>query len=145
MNPIAIKGIALFLLASFLVGLGYHLGNRNATERYLPQLSAIQAVIEASDAQAKINDEIFKENQNAITIKNADNVASVIAFYDRLLRAKSKAGSGTTPDSPEVFNEPTSQCGTSESDIEFQRACVLDAVTVMSWQEWAKLNRFPIE
>ncbi len=146
MNQLAIKIIAILSIAMLLVGLGYHLGNKNATSRYLPQLSALQAVIEASDSRAH---EIIAEQEKThdeITIKHADNVAAVVGFYDRLLR---KAGNQARPSPPTVCPEIPDgspiQCGTSESDIEFQRACVLDAVTVLSWQEWARSNRFPVE
>lgn len=146
MNQLAIKGLGLILIIANLVGIGYLFGSASATREYLPQLEAIKAVIEASDAQAQETKQEQEANHEEIANKHADNVTAVVGFYDRLLR---KAGNQARPSPPTVCPEIPDgtpiQCGTSESDIEFQRACTLDAVTVLSWQEWARSNRFPIE
>mgnify|MGYP001594593284 CR=1 FL=1 len=146
MNQLAIKGLGLILVIANLVGIGYLFGSAAATREYLPQLESIKAVIEASDAQAHETQMEQEKNHEEIANKHADNVAAVVGFYDRLLR---KAGNQARPSPPTVCPEipdgTPSQCGTSESDIEFQRACVLDAVTVLSWQEWARSNRFQIK
>ena len=146
MNPLITNGIGLVLVVALLVGTGWHFGSQSATKEYLPQLETIKAVIEASDAQAHETQMEQEANHEEITNKHADNVAAVVGFYDRLLRKASNQARPNPPTvCPEIPDGTTSQCGTSESDIEFQRACILDAVTVLSWQEWARSNRFPIE
>ena len=146
MNPLITNGIGLALVVAILVGTGWHFGSQSATKEYLPQLEAIKAVIEASDAQAQETKQEQEANHEEIANKHADNIAAVVGFYDRLLR---KAGNQARPSPPTVCPEipdgTTSELGACERDIEFEQACALDAIKVMGFQDWIRANRFQIE
>lgn len=146
MNPLAIKGLGLILVIALLVGLGYHRGNASAVREFLPQIEQLKAVIEATDAQAHETVKEQEKNHDEIAKSHADNVASVVAFYDRLLRkTRDKAGSSTTTVSPEVPDGTTSEPRACEPDIEFTRDCALDAIKVMGFQDWVRVNLIPVE
>ena len=146
MNPLITNGVGLILVVALLIGTGWHFGSQSATKEYLPQLEAIKAVIEASDAHAQETKQEQEATHEQITKSHSDNIAAVVAFYDRMLRkAGSKVSPGPTPVCASSVDGATSEPRACERDIEFEQSCALDAFKVMGFQEWARSNRFPIE
>lgn len=145
MTHLAYKGIGLILSVAILIGLGWHLGSQHATKEYLPQLAALQAVIEASDAQAHKELKEQEKNYETIKTKSTADFNRIIGHYDRLLREKREADSGTTPSDTVRTDGASGSCGASKEAIEFERGCALDAAKVLGFQEWVRANRIPVK
>lgn len=124
---------------------GYERGYKKGKAEIQVLLNALQAKVDVADLQAKETKFKQEKNRDEIETKHDGNVASVVAFYDRLLRDARKAGSSPPTGNPGQLNETTSECGTGEACIEFTRSCTLDAVQVIDFQDWARANQFPVQ
>lgn len=146
MNPLVTNGIGMVLVVIVLVGTGWHFGSRSATKEYLPQLEALKAGIEAADAQAYETQHEQEKNHEQVEKSHADNVASVVKFYARMLReAGNKVGSIPAASGSKIVDGTPCECGVSKPDIEFARSCALDAVKVINFQRWVVANKFTIQ
>lgn len=145
MNPLAIKGIGLILVIALLVGTGFHFGSSCAVREFLPQIEQLKAIIEASDARAQEIVVSQEKNHDEIAKSHSDNVARVVQFYDRLLREAREAGSSPVTVNPQVVDGAASEPRACEPDIEFTRDCALDAVQILSFQDWVRVNQIPVE
>lgn len=146
MNPLVTNGIGMVLVVALLVGTGFHFGSQSATKEYLPQLEVLKAVIELSDKIAYETGIEQEKNHDEIAKSHSDNVASVISFYDRMLReARDKASTNPPTEHTGQSDVPACEPRACEPDIEFSRACSLDAIQILSFQDWIVANRIPVE
>lgn len=148
MNPLLIKGIGLILVIALLVGLGYHRGSSSATREFLPQIEQLKAIIEASDARAQETIIEQEKNYDQISSSHSANVASVVSFYDGLLRkARDKTSSSPPTVNPCQPDDPVATPSPRENgcSVEFEQQCVLTALMVSGFQDWVRVNEIPIQ
>lgn len=126
-------------IAKYVDNSGYERGVASVK----PKLDKLQAQVDATDLLARNDAKRYKENFDVLKKDNASRVARITAHYDRLLHAQ--AGDESTTASAGSVDGASSQQGTSGCTVAFERACILDANKVTAWQEFAILNKFPIQ
>jgi len=140
MNPIeiikSVVGIALMLAMAWLAW--NYIDDKK-------QLAALQAVIEQADSQA--HEQQLRQEQTFKEVEHESNTNRdiLVAYYDGLLRDKSKTHASANAKRTTRPDAATTESVACERDIGFEQACALDAMRLNSWQEWARLNNIPIE
>ena len=140
MNPIeilkSVVGIALMLAIAWLAW--NYIDDKK-------QLSALQAVIEQADSQAheqqKQQEQTFKEVEH----ESNTNRDILVAYYDGLLRDKSKTHASANAKRTTRPDAATTEPMACERNYGFEKACALDAMYLGMWQKWAIENHIPIE
>ena len=145
MNTIAIKFIAFIAVVLLLVGLGYARGHADATSKYLPQLEALKASINAASEKAKQDEVKYRENAHAIESDLSQRESAIRVYYRGLLSARDKTHAEQIANSAQVPDGITSELGTCRQSIEFIEGCALDANHVLMFQEWVRVNQLPVE
>ena len=145
MNTIAIKFVAFIAVVLLLVGLGYFQGYTKATDKYLPQLEALKASVNAADEKAKQDELKYKENAHAIESDLSARELAIRQYYRSLLFQRDKTHAEQIADSAGKVDAATSELGTCRQGIEFIESCALDANHVLMFQEWVRVNQLPID
>ena len=122
--------IGLIFFGSAL-GTGFYLGDKQATEKYLPQVLQLTEQMEAADREAKrvveLNEKVNKDAEKSHNTR----IANINAYYDRLLHSKDRTGTSTeAKDTLLPDGEP------GELQTDFSRACALDANHILELQAW---------
>lgn len=137
--------IAFIAASAILAGVFfYHRGEMAATERYLPQIERLRAQIAAADAAARTEQLKHKEVTHAIQTEATLTAARIRAHYERLLHTRSPARACPAAERPAGADATPGQPASTGPDIAFERACALDALTVVEWQRWAHQIGFPV-
>lgn len=138
--------ILIIAFCAILAGLYiFQQGKISAAKEYLPQITQLRAQIDAADTAARATIKTQQETTHEISTENADNIARIRAYYDRMLHTRSAPGTRATPVSSGGIDAAGGEQTVGGCDLEFERACVLDANKIGEWQHWAERNHIPIE
>jgi hypothetical protein len=138
-----VKILIAFIMMMGLYASGFYNGDKHATEKYLPQITQLKDAINTADLEAKKTQAQQQENYNAIKAENDKRIADIRNYYAGMLSMSSKAHSITTPLSPQANDGTPSQQATT--GLDFEQACVEDALKVTEFQEWVKANHIPVQ
>jgi hypothetical protein len=147
MNSIIRNLLLSLIMAGTFFGAGFHFGDKKATEKYLPEIAALKAGIDAADVMAKNDAKIYKENLDATTKHYKDRAARIAAYYDSLLSgqtATGNSGSGSETKNPPPLDAGSAKQTFSRCPLEIERRCVADAETIGEWQSIAIKNNWEI-
>lgn len=141
-----IKLAIIGFLSIALFGLGWHFGDKHATEKYLPKIQKLQDAIDQADKDARQKQAEYKENNDEIQRQNDKRINDIREYYrKRLLQSMpSKTGSSSTPSDPKAANGTASESTITGCPASIEEKCALDANQVNGFREWAVKNKIPV-
>jgi len=133
--PLHYKVGALMLVITVALGLTYFKGYNSAAEKYIAEKEIIVAQLNVLESKAKEDKQRWEKENDEATKKHNTDVAVLRNRIKRLLLPMPTQIPTTTPtNSTEAPNGTTSEWPTSGLSAE---GCLLDALQVMEWQQWA--------
>jgi hypothetical protein len=142
MNPLDI--LKLTVSVALLAALGYSVWNYGHLKE---ENAMLHAVIEQADAQAHANQIIYKENHDAIESDVTVRESAIRKYYRGLLLARDQVAASKDAERTARLDEPAAESCTGETErsYEFEQQCVETASRLVGWQDWARLNRIPVD
>lgn len=142
-----IKLAIIGLLSIALFGLGWHFGDKHATEEYLPQITQLKDAIDTAAENARQKQTEYKENNDEIQRQNDKRINDIREYYrKRMLQSvPSKTGSSSTPSCSETTDGHTTEPTITGCPASVEEKCALDANQVNGWREWAVKNKIPVD
>jgi hypothetical protein len=131
--------VVLLLAVVFLSGVCWV--NLRTIDGLTTRNEELIGALKAIDLKAKADEQFYKGNEREIKDKNTNTIASLNARYDRLLHARDNISTSETTGNPKDNDGTAAEL---QANINFERACALDANQVNMFQEWVRINKFPL-
>ena len=133
----------LFLAVVFLSGVCWV--NLRTIDDLTARNEELSASLKAVDLLAKEQDQTYKENLDEIQKNSKRDRDAAADHYRRLLsEAADRARAGTPTENPETVDTGPGKSAITGCDIETEKRCVADALTVKETSEFFKVNKFPV-
>ena len=130
------------LLALITIVTSFAVGYKASESKLQPIITERTAQLMAIDLKAKTDQAKYKENEIEISKEINDSVNRINSYYERMLsEARNKARTYTVANSPKEADGAPAELQTA---IRFEQTCALDANQVIEFQNWVRLNKFPI-
>ena len=134
--------ITLGVVLIALLGYSHYKAYSFGGDHIQVKLDILQKKIDKSDQEAKEVQRKQEENTNAIANEINDSVNRIHKYYRMLPRAD-KVCSNTPPNNSSSSNGQATESNASGTSLE--ERCTLDALQIIEWQNWALINKFPLE